>query len=75
MPTEVLNLDGLQPAKRGVFQDVTKFFSDIAKVNFLESYEVGPKVNPSEPKVGPVIPIEKKPAESQPASQPVEPKK
>jgi hypothetical protein len=46
VPSEAVNMDGIQQAKRGIFTDVTKYFPKITVVNFLESYKVPQKVAP-----------------------------
>jgi hypothetical protein len=54
----------MQPAKKGIFQDITRFLPDIAIVIFRETFEVPPKIS-LEPPLPPTPP--------QPPAEPQEP--
>lgn len=44
MPNETLNTEGIQQIKRGIAQEIQKFFPDIESVNYLEVFETPNKV-------------------------------
>lgn len=48
VPEEAFYLDGIQLAKRGIAADIHRFFQDIMKVDFVESFK-NPKAVPAEP--------------------------
>ena len=45
MPNETLNIEGIQQVKRGISQEVQKFFPEIEAINYLEVFESPTKVD------------------------------
>jgi hypothetical protein len=44
MPPETLNTEGIQQIKRGISQEIFKFFPEIQSVNYLEAFEAPTKI-------------------------------
>jgi peptidylprolyl isomerase len=63
MPEDTFYLEGVQIAKRGIVNDIQKFFPDLEETKFVDTFKAPPK---------PAKPAEAKPAEETPA--PVEEK-
>jgi peptidylprolyl isomerase len=67
MPEDTFYLEGVQIAKRGIVNDVQKFFLDLEETKFVDTFKAPPK---------PAKPAEAKPAEEKPAvaeDKPAEP--
>jgi peptidylprolyl isomerase len=70
MPEDTFYLEGVQIAKRGIVNDVQKFFPDLEETKFVDTFKAPPKpAKPEEPKAAEAkpeaAPAEEKPAEPQ----------
>jgi peptidylprolyl isomerase len=69
MPEDTFYLEGVQIAKRGIANDIQKFFPDLDETKFVDTFKSPPKpVKPEEPKPAaaeekPAAPAEEKTAE------------
>jgi peptidylprolyl isomerase len=69
MPEDTFYLEGVQIAKRGIVNDIQKFFPDLEETKFVDTFKAPPKpTKPEEPKPAEAkqeqIAVEEKPAET-----------
>jgi peptidylprolyl isomerase len=67
MPEDTFYLEGVQIAKRGIVNDIQKFFPDLEETKFVDTFKAPPK--PTKPETKPAATEEKQaaPAEEKPA--------
>jgi peptidylprolyl isomerase len=68
MPEDTFYLEGVQIAKRGIANDIQKFFPDLEETKFIDTFKAPPK--PAKvPEAKAEAPAEAKPAEAEPKQE------
>ena len=70
MPEDTFYLEGIQIAKRGIVNDIQKFFPDLEETKFVDTFKAPPKPAKSEE----AKPAEPKPEQTAPEEKPAETK-